>query len=59
MHDSAVRQSPRTAQGWKMVRLPESLYERIRQLAYVERRTITAQIETLLERALQDIEVAA
>jgi hypothetical protein len=36
------------------VKLPERLHEALRQLAEKERRTITAQVVVLIERATED-----
>lgn len=39
-----------------MLRLPEDLYEKVRYLAYVERRSINMQIEHALEKYVSDYE---
>ena len=39
-----------------MLRLPQSTYEKIRYLAFVERRSINMQIEHALEKYIADYE---
>lgn len=39
-----------------MLRLPEEIYEKIRYLAFVERRSINMQIEHALSRYISDYE---
>ncbi len=39
-----------------MLRLPEEIYEKIRYLAYVERRSVNMQIEHALSKYIADYE---
>jgi predicted DNA-binding protein len=39
-----------------MLRLPESTYEKVRYLAYVERRSINMEIEHAIENYITDYE---
>lgn len=39
-----------------MLRLPEDLYEKVRYLAYVERRSVNMQIEHALEKYISEYE---
>ena len=39
-----------------MLRLPEELYEKVRYLAYIERRSVNMQIEHALSKYIADYE---
>lgn len=39
-----------------MLRLPEELYEKVRYLAFVERRSVNMQIEHALSKYIEDYE---
>lgn len=41
-----------------MLRLPEDLYEKLRLLAFIERRSVNRQIEHVLEKYIADFEAA-
>ena len=47
-----------TAKRPTMLRLPEETYEKVRYLAYVERRSINMQIEHALEKYIAAYESA-